>query len=353
VSRNSGFGETELIARAGSVLRDRLPSRWRVSVAPPTGSVDAVLSIGPGDEVTARFAVEAKATLHGSATQLAATLRAKADRSPDPLLFVTEYVNPPLRQRCEDWGISYLDTTGWTFVVSDDPPILVRLEGAGSPPRRREGTATTRLNGPAAIRTIRCLLEEEPPLRIRQLARLSSSSPAAVSKLMPALVEAGAVDRAEDGTVTRIRRRTLLDRWTVDYGFPNSNGPVLDYLAPDGLPNLLDQLKDRNDLRVTGSAAARVYLTQGAPVSLVALYCADLSATAESLGLVRAGRDTANVIMTVPRDPTLLATPTPAGLPVAPLGQILADLRTLPGWLAREAEQLIDVLARVDPTWRE
>ncbi len=306
-----------------------------------------------------RFAVESKYTPRVSADQVASQLRALAEPSPLPLLFVTDYINPPLRRACEERAISYLDTTGWAYIVNVEPPILIRLAGASKPPRPRENAATARLNGPAAGRTIRRLLELDPPLKIRQLAELSLSSPAAVSKLMPALVDAGAVDRLANGTISRIRRRTLLDRWTADYSFLRSNGLVLDYVAPRGLPRVLERIRNRDDLCVTGSAAARTYLpsaiTPVIPLGLLTMYGKDISGIADSLGLVRTGRDTSNVIITTPRDPALLDNPrlSASGFPVAPLGQVLADLLTLPGRMAQEAEQIVDSLAEDDPTWRE
>ena len=311
------------------------------------------------DELDPARALEMRQAIAAEGDQVVSQLRDIAEASPHPLVFVTEYINPPLRRKCEERAISYLDTTGWAYVVSDEPLILIRLEGASKPPRPRENAPTARLNGPAAGRTIRRLLELDPPLGIRQLATLSSSSPAAVSKLMPTLVEAGAVDRSADGTIIRIRRRALLDRWTADYAFLNSNSLVLDYLAPRGLPRLLEQIRNRGDLCVTGSAAARTYLppatTSVIPLSQLTMYGKDITGIADNLGLVRTGRQTSNVIITTPRDPLLLENPrlSAPGFPVAPVGQVLADLLTLPGRMAQEAEQLMDSLADNDPTWRE
>jgi hypothetical protein len=359
VWRNADVRETALVDRAVSTLRAALPQGWRAEVGESPDGYDAVLTISNGTARPATFVVESKHSTRVSADQVANRLRAIAERSPHPLLFVTEYVNPPLRRECEKQAISYLDTTGWVYVVSDQPPILIRLAGAEKPPRPRANTLTTRLNGPAAGRTIRRLLELDPPVGIRELAKFSSSSPASVSKLIPALVEAGAVERTEDGAIVRIRRRTLLNRWTADYSFLNANGLVLDYLAPRGLPRVLERIRDRDDLCATGSAAARTYLpssiTSVVPLTLLTLYSNDPRGVADSLGLIRTDRDTSNVIIAVPRDPELLNKPrlSESGFPVAPLGQVLADLLTLPGRMAQEAEQVMESLAEKDPTWRE
>lgn len=359
VQRNGQFDETGLIARAVSTLRIKLPAAWQVQVADAPGPQDAILTISSGTAGAATFAIEAKNATRVSAADAVNQLDAASQANPRQLMFITEYMNPPLRRECESRGLSYLDTTGWAYVVSDNPPILIRLEGASRPPSPRGNAPTARINGPAAGRTVRRLLELDPPLGIRQLAELSSSSPGAVSKLMPTLVDAGAIERSTEGTIVHIRRRSLLERWTADYSFLNSNSLVLDYLAPRGLPYVLDRLRDRNDLCVTGSAAARTYLppdiTSVLPLSLLTVYGKDIPAIANSLGLVRTSRETSNVLMTVPRDPLLLEqlTQSAAGFRVAPLGQVLADLLTLPGRMAQEAEQLMDLLAHNDPAWRE
>lgn len=344
------------------MLRARLPKNWHVYVVPDDRGDGALLALTGAEGAKATFIVEVKSAMRGSARELVNQLRAMAPASATqpPLLFIGEYANPPLRRELEEAEISYLDTTGWAWLTRSDPAVLIRLEGADKPPRPRENTATTRLNGPAAARAIRYLLEAQPPLGIRELATRSSSSPAAVSKMMPTLVDAGAVERSEDGTITRIRRRTLLDRWIADYSFVNSNGVVLDYIAPRGVSRTLERIRERDDIVVSGSAAAREYLPSGTtsvvPLGLLTLYGDDITGIARSLELVREDRSISNVLITTPRDRTLLemAEPSASGLRTVPVAQVLADLLTLPrGRLAQEAEQLIDTLASNDIAWRE
>ncbi len=366
MTRTSIFTETALVKEAASTLRARLPDTWHVElVAGPQGNCDpqydALLTLTTANGAGASFIVEANTATRGSAEGLVKQLRAIAPAgSTQPLLFITEYANPPLRRELEEAAISYLDTTGWACLTSSDPAVLVRLEGANKPPRPRENTATARLNGPAAARAIRYLLQAQPPVGIRELATRSSSSPAAVSKLMPTLVDAGAVERSANGTITRIRRRTLLDRWTADYSFVNSNGVVLDYIAPRGIARTLERIRERDDIVVSGSAAAREYLPPGTtsvvPLVLLTLYGDDITGIARSLELVSADRATSNVFITKPRDRRLLddAKPSAAGFRTVPVTQVLADLLTLPrSRLAQEAQQLIDTLAKNDAAWRE
>lgn len=361
--RNAAVSETEVVRAAVDGFRARLPRAWNAEAAPTPKApqrYDATFTLTSPSRTSVTFAIEAKSTPRGSVQDVVRQLRTMVPTDDTQLLFITEYASPPLRRELEEAGISYLDTTGWVSVTCSDPLILIRLEGAAKPPRPREAAATTRLTGPAAARAIRHLLEGHPPLGVRELAKLSSSSAAAVSKLMPALVDAGAIERSEEGTITRVRKRTLLDRWTADYSFLNGNGVVLDYIAPRGVARTLDWIRERGDVTVTGSAAAREYLPSGitsvVPLSLLALYVSDITGTARDLELVRSDRATSNVVITAPRDRTLSeeAKTSASGLRIAPIGQVLADLLTLPrGRLAQEAEQLIDVLARDDHAWRE
>ena len=364
MARNARVGETVLRDAAVEALQSRLPPSWRAdtSDAPQTGQhPDFHLTLTNADGAVVTFAGEVKAAARANVHDTVRQLRMMAAAAGStPLLYLDEYISPPLRRELDDAGISYLDTTGWTSLTATDPPVLIRLEGAARPPRPRETKATIRLTGPAAARAIRYLLEGHPPVGIRELAKRASSSAAAVSKLMPTLVGAGAIERDDDGAITQVRKRTLLDRWVADYSFTNGNGVVLDYIAPRGLPRTLGRICERDDITVTGSAAAREYLPPGVnsvvPLSLLTLYAQDIAGIARSLGLVRADRANSNVMITTPRDPTLLTKvkAIESGLRIAPESQVLADLLTLPrGRLAQEAEQLIDILERSDNAWRE
>lgn len=363
VPRNASIGETELVRVAVEGFRARLPQDWDayITAGPETPQrYDSMLAITSAARTTATFAIKVKNTPYQSVQDIVRQLLAITPAGDTRLLFMTEYANPPLRRALEDAGISYVDTTGWASVTSCDPLVLIRLDGAAKPPRPRETVATIRLTGPATARIIRYLLHSHPPVGIRELAALSSSSSAAVSKLMPTLVAAGAIERCEDGAITGVRKRTLLDRWTADYSFRNGNGVVGDYLAPRGLRRTLDRIPDIGDITVTGSAAAREYLPPGitpvVPLSVLTLYSSDITATARRLELVPSDRTNSNVLITAPRDRTLLTETTisKSGLPIAPTAQVLADLLTMPrGRLAQEAEQLINVLAKDDDAWRQ
>lgn len=360
MARNSEYLETAIVAEALRTIERVVPESWVVNFKDTvlrrrdTGRDGTLELIGPGG-ARARFVVETKRSgLSASTLVLALKARAQEEEG-TPLLYLTDYINPVVRGALAKVGISYVDGTGWIRLVSDDPPMMVSAEGATRSPRPRASSSTVRLNGKAAGRIIRTLLQEPPPFGVRALANRSDVSPGSVSKLLPTLVADGAVDRDDSGRVTWVRRRRLLERWATDYSFLNSNSLVLDYLAPRGLDRVIEQIRSREGVCTTASAAARTYLPPGitpvVPMTLLACYATDIQSLAADLGLTRADRRTSNVLITSPADPLLLKQPrrTDDGLPTAPVSQVLADLLGLPGRSAQEAEQLMDALAAADP----
>lgn len=261
-----------------------------------------------------------------------------------------------MRQACEELGVSYLDGFGWVFLRSDDPALFVRVDGQDRP-APRVSNEVTRLNGIAAGRVIRALLQLQPPLGVRQLADLANvKSPGSVSKILPTLVAADAVKRDSNGQVVEIHRRTMLERWTEDYSILHSNGVALDFLAPRGLGSVLQQLPAVDRVSVTGAHAAHAYLEPGTvpvvPATRLALYVDDMPSVQRALGLSRSERHVANVIMVAPKDKSLLTPHRHTPLPVVPLPQCLADLMTLPGREGSLADQLLDQLAQKDSAWK-
>lgn len=358
--RNEEVWET-LVPAVEAAIKQALPPTWSLQIRPANGEGrgmdDMADLIGPNQR-RITFALEVKRSGPVSSTSLVDQLITLGARAPEPLLFVTDYINPTLRGGLSDAGISFADGTGWVRIVRDEPLLLVSQQGASRAPKNRETSNITRLNGKAASRIIRALLECPMPLGVRELAELTDTSPGSVSKLLPTLVADGAVER-DGGAVVKVRKRTLLDRWTQDYAFLNSNSLVLDYLAPRGLTPVLDALRQRSDVCITGSGATRTYLPASTssvlPLTQLTCFARDPQGLASDLQLVRTDRSTANVIVTRPADPQLLVNPsrTQDGLPVVPVSQALADVVTLPGRAAQEADQLIDALATTDPSWRE
>lgn len=341
---------------AASQLGLLLPDEWSVAPNVTSGPLDGQIALTAPDGTHVAFDVHLKRWTTAPTSQLRGALLNLPRRAHHPVLLVSNYLNRPMRQACEDLGVSYIDTLGWTLVRSDHPALFIRADGRDLP-APRVANEVTRLNGVAAGRVIRALLELEAPLGVRQLAHLAGvSSPGSVSKILPTLVAADAIRRDSTGQVTKIYRRRLLERWTQDYSFLHSNGVPLDFLAPRGLEDVLKRLPSLEPVAITGAYAARQYLDVNTvpvvPASRLALYIRDMDLVQGALGLYREDRSRANVILVVPKDKTLLETPESTSFPSVSLPQCLADLLTLPGRESSLADQIIDQLAIKDPTWK-
>lgn len=358
--RNSRFGETAQVVAALRRLRELLPSGWSVE------SLDAKLvEVAAPDGAAVSFVVEVKRWTTEPTSRVAQTLSALHRLSPLPVLLLTDYTNEPLRRACRDLGLNFMDEAGWVFIRSEHPAILISTEGKDQRPPR-QGNEVRRLNGQAAGRTIRALLEVEPPIGVRDLQILADvGSPGSVSKLLPTLAAADALERDDRGQVIDINRRALLNRWTIDYSFRASNNAATTFLAPRGLESLLDRIRSSDGLpatgrvAVTGSFAAKSYLRDGVvpvvPASRLVLYADRPAGAVSDLDLVEVEQAVSNVLIANPRDDELLEAPVrdDSGLPIVPLPQVLADLVGLPGRESLLAEQLMDQLAETDPLWRE
>jgi hypothetical protein len=350
--------EEILIRSLRGRLHDLLPSTWIVSVERSSESpADATVRLTGPRGTTGTLDVRVKRWTTSPSSAVTGVLAREQARTRNPLLLVTDYTNRALREACEELGIGYIDKLGWALITIDEPPIFIRTEGTDRPAPKR-ASEVTRLNGIAVGRIVRTLLETRPPIGVRDLAkRASVKSPGSVSKLLPTLEAANAIERDPSGQIVEVRRRTLLERWTQDYGFLTGNRTVVDYLAPRGLNSVLERLTTLPGVCVTGAFAGNDYLNAQTvpvvPATRLSMYATDPSHLATELGLVEMDRTSSNVLVAMPRDPELVASPQRrhSNLPLAPLPHVLADLITLPGRESLLADQIMDQLAQSDPMW--
>lgn len=336
-----------------STLESVLPSRWKVDeTAGDRGDITLTLTSTSGHLVT--YVVEARYSGRASARDTAAQSDHAARVAGLPALVVTDYANPTLRAALDSVAVSYVDTTGWMHIQHDDPALLLVTRGADRAPRRTSSTVRN-LGGRAASAVVRELLTTTTPVGVRRIAERAGTHAGSVSKVLPTLEADGTLVRDDKGAVLSVRRRALFERWIQDYSFLTSNGVVLDYVAPRGVSPLVAELAKRPDVCLTGSAASRTYLPTGIapalPLTHVACYVDDPAGLAAELGLVRADRWTSNVLLTAPTERAFLDAPRVTTPRTAPLVQVMADLYSLPGRGAAEAEQHLDLLADDDETW--
>lgn len=342
-------------------IANLLPPPWRVErVDEPHGDpgLDGRMDLVAADGLRTSFAIEAKRSGAVPIAYLLSQLREMRRMSPWPVLLISDYIGPSLRDALIGEGISFADATGWVYLASSEPLVLVVGQGAKRSPKSSGSTAVLRLNGVAATRIIRALTTINLPIGVRALAEVAGVSPGSVSKLLPTLAAEGVIDRDADGKVVTVRRRSLLRRWTRDYGFTTTNQSLGYFIAPRGVERTAARLEStKMPLALTGSAAARRRLPEGTtsvvPLRLLALYAADPVGLARELGLIEADAVTANVVIAAPQDSRIIAPPGEGGVPLAPTALILADLLTLPNRSDAEADQLFDVLVREDIAWKD
>jgi DNA-binding transcriptional ArsR family regulator len=368
---NGSIEETGLLDFAVSRLVDLLPPTWGVSVirdprVGPRSQADAFVDLTAGDGTSVSYIVEVKPSRRLSAHALVDLVSQYAAASSRPGVVVTDYANPALRAACLDYGLGYIDRTGWVYLRSERPALFLNQQGATKAPRLPQGSsAMTRLNGPGAGQVVQTLFDTLLPVGVRDLAEAAGVSPGTVAKVLPVLEHAGVITRSESGRVVTLSHRGLLSRWTQDYDFVRSNRDVTWLLAPRGIDWVLTELRnlsthglaDGPEARVaaTGSLAARRLLPADTlsvtPLALASLYSSDPEHLAEQLRLRPATKATANVVLARPRDESVFHGPALDGyLRLVPRARILADLMTQGGRFVDEAEQLLDVLEPSEPT---
>lgn len=349
----------EDVLRAGiDILRARLPSSWTlltVESAARDLRVDAELRLRAPDGSEATILIEAKRLLATRDVSMALDLLrggAMARGQNDALcVLIARYLAPSTRDRIAAAGAGYVDLTGNVYFTSDRPAILVRDRGADRDPWRGPGRPRGTLAGPPAARVVRALIDFRPPYTVPELSGLSETSPGATYRVVEFLEELQLIDRERRGPITRVRWRPLLERWSRDFGFAQSN-KVATFLEPRGLPALTSRLVGSAiDYVLTGSLAAARY-AEYAPARLAMLYVRDITSAADSLDL-RPTTAGANVAIAAGDYDVVFARHTVIdGVRLAAVSQIAVDLLTGPGRNPSEAMELLDWMEANEPAWR-
>ena len=253
------------------------------------------------------MAVEAKMRVDGrdlqgvldEARMLTVDLPADGPERGPPLVagrFLSRRVRDELARR----GVNYADTTGNIRIVLARPGLYISDSGADRDPApERRGLQS--LTGVAAARVVRALFDADPPVKVRELAERSGTSSGTVSRVFELLEREAIVERGDGGTIVGVDRTRLIERWTDDYSFTESNTMSL-FLEPRGIERLLSRLPDAPfRYAVTGSLAARL-VAEFADTKLAMVYVDDIDKAATELGLVTV-ESGGNVLLAEPLDP--------------------------------------------------
>jgi hypothetical protein len=267
-----------------------------------------------------------------------------------PVLVAAPFISASTQQRLKARGFSYGDLTGNIHLTIPEPGLFIETTGAIrnplSTPRERKS-----LKGAKAGRMIRALCDFRPPLGVRSLAKRAGIDAGYTSRLIEYLQREALITRQGRGPVIRVDWAGLLHRWSNEYS-PFERGRVFWYLAPRGIPNVIDRLRHLSTrYAVSGSWAA----AQFAPVAasrVLLCYTDEPSTIAPQLD-VRPAEAGANIALATPFDSVVYERPSKkSGITVTAISQIAADLLTSPGRGPNEAEALIQWMREHENAWQ-
>ena len=367
--RNRYVSETRLLDEAVNEIGTRLPRRWLlldrekgVAVRSPQDStrrIDAVWEIRDPDGLSSDIIVEVKANpveprLVGSVESQLKSLSSSRSRQGgvNPVfMLVSTYLSPLTRERLEEAGISYADSTGNIRFTVERPAVYIETQGADRNPFREERPLQS-LKGGRTARVVRGLMDYRPPFGTRELAAETESSPAMISRVS-SLLEADEIVTKESprGPIVSVDWEALARRWAMDYDFQGSN-ILTAWLEPRGTRALFARLREaRFPYSVTGSFAA-YRLAPFAEPRLASLYVDDPETAAQSLGL-RPADTGGNVLLVRPFDSVAFErAECDDGIVYARVTQVLLDLMKGPGRGPTEAETLLEWMRDNEDRWK-
>lgn len=344
------------------LVEQRLPAGWTMKAKRQEElgdgrRVDAVIELRAPDGSSARILVEAKRQLVTRDVpylleRLDEYRQALDSEQPTTVMLVARYLSPSTREQIERRGASYADATGNLRLALDRPSLFLRDVGAPRDPWRGPGRPLAELKGPAAARVARALVDFAPPFTVPELVRRSGASTGATYRVVEFAEQEALLSREPRAPIASVDWRALLERWSQDYGFQQSNA-VVTCLTPRGLPALLDGLRANPDLRyaLTGSLALEEAIAQ-APPRLAMIYVDQAQDAIDRLDL-RPVETGANVLL-APTDYSVVFERTQEidGLRLAAKSQIAVDLLTAPGRGPADAQALLDWMSANEPSWR-
>jgi hypothetical protein len=260
------------------------------------------------------------------------------------------FISPRAQERLKANGFGYVDLSGNVYLSIDEPGLFIETTGAVQNPAPAAHERKS-LKGTKAGRLIRALLDYKPPLGIRELAKRAGIDAGYASRLSEFLEREALITRQKRGPIEGCDWPALIRRWSQEYS-PFAKGRVALYLAPHGIPSVLERLNVvRSRYAVSGSWAA----AQFAPISatrLLLCYADDPSAVARTLD-IRPADAGANIAVATPFDSVVYERTTQKqNITITAVSQIAADLLTTPGRGPNEAEALIEWMREHEDDWR-
>lgn len=296
--------ETRIAREVERVLLDRLPSTWTARIlAAPKNLSDLTIEVGQQQDRLATLAVKIKRSIEPRSIPDLAMQAIEATEGTDATpVIAAGYLSPRSRDLLQDFGVSYIDTTGNIRIDAQAAGLFVETQGADKDPWPQDRNLQT-LRGRGAARALRAIIETTPPFGVRELAANTGTSPATVSRVLELLEVERLLNRQPRGPVLTVDWQDVIRRWAQDYDQTTSNTATT-FLAPRGIPFLEKKLRStRLNYAATGAFAAQRF-NPIAPARTATIYADDVIRTAERLDL----RETdvgANVVLLEPFDPVV------------------------------------------------
>lgn len=333
---------SQIYRNATQQVVERLPPGWTVS------SASAALSAKPVWTFTSPHGESARRPLY--VVDALSARRVRDGEIAQEQIAVTRYVTPYLQELLREQGIGYVDVTGNVWLQNTMPGLFIYTQGATKNPWPTKYSTT--LRGTKAGHLVRALVGTQPPLGIRELARLSGANPGYVSRLVSYLDEQAMLERNDHGQIESVRWREILTQWADDAPL-SSRTNMSTWLAPRGMDDVLEKLADTHLFYLLTGSVVASDLAPVAPARLLSLYAHDPEALASALGLIQT-RSGANVVLLQSKDENLGQFAMERdGLHYAQLPLVVADLLDGPGRAPSEAAALMDWMEEHPEAWRE
>lgn len=361
-------GEADILTAAVNALTERLPASWKADLKRDGEGgrygADAVVTIiAPGGARATLYAEVKRSVVTRDLPAMVERARENIDADSSPSrreakpLLVARYLAAPLQQWLAERDIPYADAAGNIRVSLRVPALFVRDVGAQRDPWRGPGRPKGNLTGASAARVVRALVDYRPPYTVPRLMKLASTPSGSTYRAVDFIEEQDLLTRTDDGKISVVRWRALLERWSKDYSF-SKLAAGSSYLAPRGLPDLLTRLAALNQdeqggrYAVTGSQATPKWEAY-APARTAMIYAEkpdELAARAD-LRRVDAG---ANVLIAPARATAAFdRTQRLEGVVIVAPSQAAVDLLTSPGRGPEEGRALLDWMESYESDWRQ
>jgi hypothetical protein len=280
------------------------------------------------------------------------------------VLVIAPWLSPRTRETLENLGYGYLDLTGNVSIRLNQPPVIIRTEGAKQDPRPSRVSAHQQLRGARAGRLVRVLVDTQPPYGATQLAAASGLSLSYVSRLLDALEQEALITR-ERRSVNDVDWRELIRARAAQYNLLEAN-PYVAMLAPQGADRTVEFLHDRRksiqqagEIAVTGPYAARKVVPNVTVGGQLMIYVPPdprhngaLDKIADDLGLLRSDIGTDVLMLRAANEIVFRGIRQIQGIPYVALSQLAIDSLGGTGRMPAEGEELLDYMARDEGKWR-